>query len=244
MGRQVLPPTHICPTGQHWQGQGRSPPAQEMGTQRFMAQTSSQRQPAAQPAAEQKKRRGSSESWVHVSPALQVPTHWPPQPSDTPQPTPAGQRGTHTQRRVRTSQACPSGQARPKPHEGPPGQGLGTSVPHGTALRSTTQAVAHWQRPSWHEVPAAQMVPQVPQLPFSVRVSTQRVPQRVSGAGHTQRPPTQSVPGGQCPAQSPQWSRSVRVSTQRPPQDDRPTGQLTTAASSSEGAMASLGGGQ
>jgi hypothetical protein len=140
MGRQALP-THICPKGQHWQGQG-------IWTQRFIAQTSSQRQPAAQPAAEQKKRLGSAASWVHVSPAPQTPTHWPPQPSDTPQRTPAGQRGTHTHRRVRTSQDWPSGQARPKPQEAPPGQGLGTSVPQGTALRSTTQAVAHWQRPS------------------------------------------------------------------------------------------------
>lgn len=147
MGRQALP-THICPKGQHWQGQGWSPEAQVICTQRFIAQTSSQRQPAAQPAAEQKKRLGSVASWVHVSPVPQAPTHWPPQPSDTPQRTPAGQRGTHTHRRVRTSQDWPSGQARPKPQEAPPGQGLGTSVPQGTALRSTTQAAAHWQRPS------------------------------------------------------------------------------------------------
>lgn len=133
--------------GQHWHGQGLPPPGQVTRVQRFMAQTSSQRQPPVQPAEEQKKRRGSTGSWVQVDPVSQPPMHCPPQPSDTPQRTPAGQRGTHTQARVRTSQTWPSGQARPKPHDAPPGQGLGTSTPQATTLRSVVQVVAHRQRP-------------------------------------------------------------------------------------------------
>ena len=235
IGTQTLPPTHICPKGQHWQGHGVSPAPQVTCTQRFIEQTSSQRHPEAQPAAEQKKLCGSVVLWVQVSPVLQPPTHWPPQPSDTPQRTPAGQRGTHTHVRVRTSQPWPSGHARPNPQDGPPGQGLGTAVPHATEFRSTVQAVAHWQWPATQAVPAAQTVPQVPQLAFSVRVSTQRAPQSVNDAGHEQRPSTQVVPTGQWPLQSPQWLLSVRVSTQSVPQAERPTGQLVVASMSAGG---------
>ena len=68
----MLPPTHIWPKGQHWQGQGqgRSPEAQVTWTQRFIAQTSSQRHPAAHPVAE------NSSEWLAfeagLKPAVRV----------------------------------------------------------------------------------------------------------------------------------------------------------------------------
>ena len=169
-------------------------------------------------------------SCVHAAPASQAPAHWSPQPSATPQRTPGGQRGTHTQRRACVSHTCPDGHSRPMPHEGPPGHALATSVPHATEFGSTVHAGVQVQVPAEQYVRPAQMVPHIPQLLLSPSVLTQCSPQRVRGVGHTQTPDAQAVPKGHSTPQVPQWLLSPRRSTHRPPQGVRPGAQVTSMA--------------
>ena len=82
----------------------------------------------------------------------------------------------------------------------------------------------------WHVRPAAQTVPQVPQLAGSMRVSTQAAvipePQRESGEAQssTHALATHTLPVGQRVPQPPQWSRSVLVDTHALPHTAWPAG--------------------
>jgi hypothetical protein len=62
--------------------------------------------------------------------------------------------------------------------------------------------------------PAPQSTPQPPQLVASVRVSTQRPPQRVRGEAQTHAPAAQYCESGHTFPQAPQLLRSLRRSRQ------------------------------
>ena len=164
-------------------------------------------------------------SRVQVLPVGQVPVHWLPQPSLWPHMAFAGQLGTHTQRRMVRSHDWFAAHMRPVPHEGPPAQRLGMSVPHATVFGSVVgHPGTHWQRPDVQVVPVAQVVPHAPQLALSVLVLTQRPLQSVCPLGHWQRPAVQVVPEGQTVPQVPQFDPSVWRFTQRPLQRVVPLG--------------------
>jgi hypothetical protein len=81
------------------------------------------------------------------------------------------------------------------------------------------------QVPLLHDVPAAQALPQPPQLAGSLAVFTQDVPQLVIPVAHPQLPLLQALPAGHDLPQAPQLSGSLAVLVQMPPHDVLPAAQ-------------------
>jgi len=76
------------------------------------------------------------------------------------------------------------------------------------------QPIVH--TPLWQVVPAAQRLPQPPQLASSALVFVHVVPQRVSPGPQVQTPPTQLPPMGHCMLQALQLRLSLVRSVQAP----------------------------
>lgn len=95
-----------------------------------------------------------------------------------------------------------------------------TQAPLQSSSPGPVQPVTHW--PLVHAAPGAQVMPQPPQLPGSVRGSTQLLPQLSwpTGQVDTQRPEEQMALPPHTVVQPPQWKRSFCRSTQPVPQVD------------------------
>lgn len=88
---------------------------------------------------------------------------------------------------------------------------------------SVASAHLHW--PLWHDWPAVQVLPQLPQFNELVPMSTQLLPQAVLPLGQPHCPPVQAWPPAHLVSQAPQLPAVVCKSTQASPQRVRPVGQ-------------------